>query len=578
MATTPKAFTPAVEAKAAEIVAAGGVTRADGRGYPTWLVRGEHGRYTVRWLVQRKLWECDCPANGAQCSHIRAAQLKMALTEQTTQAKPEAKANKPQPAAVAPPRQTDIKETESMATDKPETQMVRTATTQAMTPQVAPPLPELDYLDRLWWVSEKLAKSAGFAKKFKKYDPATKAEKWFTEPGEPADIFAIILAGLDFGLSPSSASRHLRMVGTAMSISAEIMRARLHQFGYEYDLEVSKEIVDFSLFNKQGSVAGQGKSPSYVTAILWRREDPGQKWSATYNIEEAVKGGLTMAYGGYQKNPEDMLIARATTRVVRRYAPEVLNKTYLPEELGYEEQPDGEEGTRLVRIEVDGEEVPTAAPATPSPPKPRARAKKAPVAPPTEPVGPDTIEGVFDASGAPTGTVERLEDLAEGDEPDGDTPAAPAAANEDGVTDLEIVPEDQPWFQYGPTGGPANEQMKLYMVEQELWEAEDALDLPEEEDDDAGEAEGAGVAGDDDPLALTEEEAALCATGTAGDISKWIGEHKGELGDANRDALKEAAGHGDKTWAEVQKSEHREEIFTMILVVAKAKMAEAKSG
>jgi len=460
-----------------------------------------------------------------------------------------------------------------MATDKPETQMVRTATTEAMTPQVAPPLPELEYLDRLWWVSEKLSKSAGFAKKFKKYDPETKAEKWFTEPGEPADIFAIILAGLDFGLSPSSASRHLRMVGSAMSISAEIMRARLHQFGYEYRLDISEEIMDFALFNKQGSVAGHGKSPSYVTAILWRRDDPSCEWSATYNIEEAVKAGLTMAYGGYQKNPEDMLIARATTRVVRRYAPEVLNKTYLPEELGYEEHPDGEEGTRLVKIEVSDEEPAVAS--LPSP-KPRARKQKAPVAPPAEPVGPDPIEGVFGAGNVPTGTVERLEDLAEGEETEAAAPAP--AADDDGVTDAEIVPEDQPWFQYGPTGGPATEQMKLYMVEQGLWEAEDALDLPEEDEDDAGEAEGEGVADEDDPLALTEDEAALCATGTAGDISKWIGEHKGELAGAGRDALKEAAGHGDKTWAAIQKDEHREEIFTMILTVAKAKMAEAKGG
>jgi hypothetical protein len=269
-----------------------------------------------------------------------------------------------------------------------------------------------------------------------------------------------------------------------------------------------------------------------------------------------------------------MLKWRCVSDAIRVVCPEIIAGMYTPEELGAD-----------VWVTDDGSmEIADGAPtdgtgsavASPAPPKRAPRVKKAAETPPAAKADPEPTDGVFDATDVPAGgTVERLEDLAEDDETEAE---APAVHNEDGVVDVELVPEDQPWFQYGPTGGPANEQMKLYMVEQGLWEADEALDLPEDNDEDAGKAEGAGDAGADDALALTEEEAAMCATGTAGDISKWIGEHKAELGGMGRDALKEEAGHGDKTWAQVQKHEHREEIFTMILVVAKAKMQETKGA
>jgi len=327
--------TPELRAKAARLVAQGRVRWSDK--HRCFEVKGDSGTtYQIRVGGM-----CPCPAHTQPCSHVLAVEEYRRREKEQTM-----------PEQTEPPKPTDT--LPQVAPAPPRAAMV-TAQTQAMTPQVAAPLPEMDYLERLWWVSEKMALSSSFAKRRKQYDPVTKAEKWITEPGDPADIFSIVLAGLDFGLSPSAASRHLHMVGSALSISAEIMRARLHQFGYEYELEISKDIVHFPLHSKDGKVIAQGTGPKSVTVTLWRRNDPSQKWSATYLVDEAVTAGLTMAYGGYQKNPEDMLIARATTRVVRRYAPEVLNKSYLPEELGIYEESDGQEGTRLVQMEIDGE-------------------------------------------------------------------------------------------------------------------------------------------------------------------------------------------------------------------------------
>jgi hypothetical protein len=591
MAIPANVFTPNVEAKAAEIVAAGSVRKYHGE-WPTWRVKGTTGEYTVRWWVAKKKWTCDCPANGACCSHIRAAQL----SEEQKEAEPvgawaglafpevcdtsacerfqachgrnkkgecpknhcsldvedgcppcvtcpSSRHNQSSKVAVAPPNE---KETNNMAHDEQQTAMVAAPAQRCM--------------------------SLGMARM--SLEEKKETAQYLLESGmipkhldTPAKIIVTMMVAEELGVATYHGLTKLYVVDNKVTAQGELMLAMVRNtraYGYRF-VENTDEKATFE---------------------IWPYAHPDEKYTCSYTMEfaKAHKWDLQEWYdksaGRMQSKPKQpwikfpghMLKWRCVSDAVRVVCPEVIGGMYTPEELGAPVwvQEDGS-----VEVVAEGPGPDDATPTAPAaPPKRAPRAKKTPEAPPAAPVDPDPIEGVFDATDAPAGgTVERLEDLAEGDE----TEAAAPAADEEGVTDAEIVPEDQPWFQYGPTGGPANEHMKVYMVQQGLWEAEDALDLPEE-DDDAGEEESAGDAGADDPLELTDEEAALCSTGTAGDISKWIGEHKGDLGGMGRDALKEAAGHGDKTWAQIQKDEHREEIFTMILTVAKAKMQEAKGG
>lgn len=339
----PRRLTSRLLAKSRRLVDAGrvrpaGTTRYGGGRY---RVRGDSGReYEVEWHTQRERWLCGCPAGG-RCSHVlaveeyrrREQERPMSTTMQEQQQQP-----MPQ---------------ERPAGARGGTQMAVYSQTAAMTPQIAPVEPMGDELDALIKISEKLSRSGLFRSKRKVGYGAD--EKWLTEYAPPEDVLMIVLAGRDFGLSAAASARHLSMVQGALCTDAELMRARLHQFGYEYDLAISEKIVDFPLINKDGKTVRRAQSPEAVTCTIWRRSDPSRKWSGTYMIHEAVQAGLTKPYGGYEKNPEDMLIARATTRTTRRYAPEVMNKTYLPEEIGFEEQPDGQEGTRLVRVEVEEE-------------------------------------------------------------------------------------------------------------------------------------------------------------------------------------------------------------------------------
>ena len=365
-------------------------------------VRGNTGTWQVTQRRDKSL-RCSCPVPAKQmCSH----RIAVEIYREKQKAKKECA------------RQMD------------ETRMVAATQPMAMAPQVARPEPEGQQLESLMTIAGILAKTAAFSKNVKRYDNVAKQQVWETVPGDPNEVFSVILAGLDFNLSASAASRHLKMIKGALSISAEIMRARLHQFGYEYELAFEQD--------------EKGK-PKSATMFLWRVRDPKTRWQATYTMQEAAQAGLIKDGGGWNSNPEDMLVARVTTRVVRRYAPEVLNKTYLPEELGFYEDDDGQGGTRLVSIvEDDADDAPEPVAAEPAeePKKQRStKTAKPPAvqepAPAPEPVeDPTIIEGTFEPETTTPGTHQRL----------------------------DAIPDDE--LAYLPNGEPANEATKLWELQQ----------------------------------------------------------------------------------------------------------------
>ena len=336
MATTPPSAD--VVAKAARLVDQGRVLRrcgVHGRPIEYSVEAGDSGKYYhLKWDKKRMRWECTCPAMSNQCSHILAVEEYQRREKEQQM-----------------PEQTTTQPVEQQQPE-PQRQMV-VAQNHAMTPQAYRGEPEGEQLDSIIKISQKLSKSGLFRTRRKQGD------NWIDEYASESDVFMIALSGIDFGLSAAASARHLKMIQGALSVSAELMRARLHQFGYEYDLEISPKMVQFPVKSSTGygnnrrEIEKQQTGPESITVHLWRRSNPETRWSATYTIAEAVQAGLTKGEGGWDKNPEDMLVARGTTRVVRRYAPEILNKAYLPEELGYYEEADGQEGTRLVARVVE---------------------------------------------------------------------------------------------------------------------------------------------------------------------------------------------------------------------------------
>jgi hypothetical protein len=425
-----------------------------------YYVAGDTGTWQVTRRSDKAL-RCSCPAPAKTvCSHRLAVKILR-----------------------------DTKEAEKqMADTNGGTKMVAAAQQTALAPQLARPEPVGEELDALWTIAEKLAQSSMFGRKRKQWNRETKQEEWVSEAGDPADVFSVILAGRDFNLSAAASARHLKMIKGALSISAEIMRAMLHQFGYEYEVKINRD--------DKGLLAS-------ATMWLWRVRDNETRWETTYTMRDAQQAGLIKEDGGWTRNPEDMLVARVTTRGVRRYAPEVLNKTYLPEELGYYEEDDGQGGTRLVSMEVDGapqdvtETAPTAAeaPSGPTPPKAAPKARRKPPVQPASPPEPEPepeddgiVEGEYEVEGDP-GSVQRF-DLDDGEEDEEiDVATAPEPAPEPPPAEkpkaarkkAEPPPADEPapaapasveeiaadQLAYLPDGTPANEATRL-------WEAANA--------------------------------------------------------------------------------------------------------
>lgn len=89
-----------------------------------------------------------------------------------------------------------------------------------------------------------------------------------------------------------------------------------------------KPVIDASMQRALAKRAGYTvsipeASPERATVQIADRESGEVLGSATYSMEDAKRAGLA-GKKNWQNNPEDMVVARATTRAMRRFAPDVM--------------------------------------------------------------------------------------------------------------------------------------------------------------------------------------------------------------------------------------------------------------
>lgn len=127
--------------------------------------------------------------------------------------------------------------------------------------------------------------------------------------GKPADVFITVMHGLDLGLRPMQALNLVYVVKGRPSLSAEGMRSLILDAGHELEI-----ISD----DKKATVRGKRRG--------------SERWvEASYTIEQAKKAKLGGA--NWDSHPEDMLVARASTRLAKRYFPDITNGLSSVEEL-----------------------------------------------------------------------------------------------------------------------------------------------------------------------------------------------------------------------------------------------------
>lgn len=167
--------------------------------------------------------------------------------------------------------------------------------------------------------------------------------------GKPAEATAAILTGHEMGMSPMAALRAIYVIQGTPAMYAHAMRAVVQSHGH--------------------SIWEEEASPTRVVVRGHRKGEPDKVRESVWTMERAQKAGL-LTNAHYQKNPQNMLTARATGEVCRLIASDALHGIpYAVEELDDREPIRAvvEAGPRVTAAEILGrpaepEPTPVAAP------------------------------------------------------------------------------------------------------------------------------------------------------------------------------------------------------------------------
>lgn len=119
--------------------------------------------------------------------------------------------------------------------------------------------------------------------------------------GKPADVFITVMHGLDLGFRPMQSLNLVYVVKGRPSLSGEGMRTLILQAGHELEIDADD-----------------------TKATVRAKRKGTDRWvEVTFTIEQAKKAGLSGQ--NWSAYTEDMLVARASTRLGRRYFPDVTN-------------------------------------------------------------------------------------------------------------------------------------------------------------------------------------------------------------------------------------------------------------
>ncbi|MCY4058858.1 MAG: hypothetical protein OXG44_12730 [Gammaproteobacteria bacterium] len=193
---------------------------------------------------------------------------------------------------------------------------------------------------------------------------------------KPNDLMLVAMMGADHGWHMIRASQSYNVMDGTPSMTANAMRSIVMAAGHMIEYDITSE-----------RVIARG-----------RRCDTGQEASAEFSMKEAHQAGLVKPRSGWEKYAEDMMLARATSRIVRRLFADVEYSAYTPDELG------GELGAGDMGMSASlaSAAAPALAPAPPPAPQEAAEVVEGVVVPPEAPeavpVAQEAVSGDTEAS------------------------------------------------------------------------------------------------------------------------------------------------------------------------------------
>lgn len=125
-------------------------------------------------------------------------------------------------------------------------------------------------------------------------------------------IFAIIQKANSVGISP------LEAVGGSM-------------YYVNGKVELSANAMNYLIRRAGHSITKDPKSDSKICILHGKRKDNGDSWTCSFSIEDAKKAGIFKNV--WEKYAEDMLFARALTRLARQLFPDVIKGCYVEGEI-----------------------------------------------------------------------------------------------------------------------------------------------------------------------------------------------------------------------------------------------------
>jgi outer membrane biosynthesis protein TonB len=158
--------------------------------------------------------------------------------------------------------------------------------------------------------------------------------------GKPAAVAASILYGRELGLGPMTSLAAIDPIKGTPSLSAEAMRALIFAAGHDIRFVETTE----------------------TRCVLEGRRKGQETWTrVAYTMDEAKKSGDAGKNQQYRTRPQEMMVARATSRLARMLFPEAIGGFPSPEEVDVDH--DEAELTPAPTVTVVQEPKPKRAPA-----------------------------------------------------------------------------------------------------------------------------------------------------------------------------------------------------------------------
>ena len=149
-------------------------------------------------------------------------------------------------------------------------------------------------------------------------DEARTLAKWAFESrqfhayGTPQAVLMTFMAGRELGYPAMASLRAFHIVEGKPTLAADFIRALVLKSGLVNYFRCTERTAERATFEAQ------------------RGDDPPIKLS--YSVEEAKAAGIVKNGSGWTKSPADMCVARASSKLARLIAPEVVFGLYAPEE------------------------------------------------------------------------------------------------------------------------------------------------------------------------------------------------------------------------------------------------------